>query len=527
MKKIIRMLAIVAIVLVVTLLSLPFLISVDRFRPVLESELTKALGREVKIGALRLAVLSGGVAADDLSVADDPSFSAEPFLLAKSLRVGVDLWPLIVSRKLNVRALTIDQPRIALVESASGKWNFSGLGAKPSAKSGTGGPAKAGLDLSVRLVKIMDGRLSLRKAHGGAKPLVLDKVNVELRDVAAGSAFPFSLSAKPSGGGEIKLQGTAGPLNVAGAATPPLEAVLTVTHLDLATSGLVEAATGITGVVSIDGKAKSDGRAARIDGHIKTEKLTLSKGGSPAGRPVEFDFGVAHDFAKRSGALHRGIFRAGKAEASLTGAYSLQGASPAVNLKLSGSNMPVPELVALLPALNVVLPKGSSIEGGTAAVSMDMQGPVDHMATSGSVGIEKTRLAGFDLGSKMAAVQALAGIKSGPNTEIQILSANVKTSPAGTNVDDIRLVAPAAGELTGAGSIGPGHALDFKMRVTLRTSSGVMAILGQKGDASIPFLVQGTASNPSFKPDLKAVVSEKSKAATGLLDRLLGGKKQK
>jgi hypothetical protein len=50
------------------------------------------------------------------------------------------------------------------------------------------------------------------------------------------------------------------------------------------------------------------------------------------------------------------------------------------------------------------------------------------------------------------------------------------------------------------------------------------------GNASVPFLVQGTASDPVFRPDVRSAVSEGAKtygvkAATGLLKGLLGGKK--
>jgi AsmA protein len=47
------------------------------------------------VGNLHLSLLSGSVAADDLSIADDPSFSQQPFIKAKDLKVGVELIPLI------------------------------------------------------------------------------------------------------------------------------------------------------------------------------------------------------------------------------------------------------------------------------------------------------------------------------------------------------------------------------------------------------------------------------------------------
>src|SRR6266436_7215597 len=68
------------------------------FRPKLESELSGALGRQVKVGNLSLSLLSGSVTADNISIADDPAFAKTPFVQAKSLKVGVKLIPLIFSK---------------------------------------------------------------------------------------------------------------------------------------------------------------------------------------------------------------------------------------------------------------------------------------------------------------------------------------------------------------------------------------------------------------------------------------------
>src|SRR5690242_11510951 len=126
--KALKIVGIVVVVLLLIAIALPFLINVNSFRPKLESELTTALGRDVKVGNLRLSILSGSVSAEQLSIADDPAFSKSPFITAKSLDVGVDLMPLIFSKALHVNDITLTQPDISLVHAASGKWNFSSLG---------------------------------------------------------------------------------------------------------------------------------------------------------------------------------------------------------------------------------------------------------------------------------------------------------------------------------------------------------------------------------------------------------------
>ena len=130
----------------------------------------------------------------------------------------------------------------------------------------------------------------------------------------------------------------------------------------------------------------------------------------------------------------------------------------------------------------------------------------------------------------MATIEKFAGIKSGPDTEIQTLSANVRAAPEGISAQDMQLVVPAIGDVTGAGTISQTNALDFKMTAIVHTS-GLLAVIGNK---PIPFTVEGTASEPVFKPDVKAVVKEEmkgieggiGKAAGDLLNGILGGKKK-
>ena len=531
MKRIAKWIGILLAILILAVVSVPFLINVDQFRPTLQAELTRALGREVTLGNLRLKILRGQVTADDLSVAEDPTFGKPAFVKAQSLHVGVEIWPFIMSRKLIVTNLTIDQPDIELVQAPSGNWNFSSLGGKSTTPSAAApSAARMPLDLSVQLVRITNGRLTLRRTIGHWKPLVLEQGDIELRDFSATAVFPFSVSAKVHGGGAINLNGKAGPINPADSAMTPVTASLSVTQLDLAGSGANDVAPTVTGLVSFSGSGDSDGTNMHLRAKLTAEKLKLARNGTPATRPVELDFSVQHNLRKHSGVLHQGDIHIGNATAHLTGAYSEQGDSVVLHMKLSGPDMPVQELEALLPALGVVLPAGASLRGGNASANLSMEGPADRLVTSGLLAVNNTRLAGFDLPKKMASVEKLAGIKGGPDTDIQTLSANVRSAPEGTSAQDIKLVVPAIGNLSGGGTISPANALDFKMSAIVHTS-GLLAVIGNR---PIPFTVEGTCSNPVFKPDMNAVVKEEiksirgdfGKAAGDLFKGMTGGKKK-
>lgn len=536
--KIIRVIGILVVVVLAIAIAVPFLVDVNQFRPRLESELTSVLGRPVSVGNLKLSILAGSVAADDLSIADDPAFSKSPFLQAKSLNVGVELMPLITSRKINVTGITIDQPEITLLQTPTGEWNYAKLGTKSEAPATASAPASAssstssGIDLSVKLVKITNGRLTVGKTSGHAKPMVLDKVNIQLQDYSPTSVMPFTLTAVFPGGGDIKLDGKIGPIPRGNIELIPLNANLKLSHLDLIASGAMNPANGISGVVGIDGSTDSDGKRIEVKGKIRAEKLKLVKGGSPATRVAEFDFTMQHDLGTRAGSLVRGEVHIGAAQAVLTGTYKPHGETLEVKANLSGPSMSVQELEGMLPALNIVLPAGSKLEGGTASAKVAVEGTLDDLGASGSLGLNNTRLTGFNMGQKMAVIQMLAGIKSASDTAIQTLSANVKTGSHGTSIDDLKLIATDIGELGGSGTISPDRALDFKMHVMVKT--GILpAAIGARMQSGVPFFIRGTASEPKFEPDLKGMAageikdlkSEGIKAATGILGGFLGKKK--
>jgi hypothetical protein len=93
---------------------------------------------------------------------------------------------------------------------------------------------------------------------------------------------------------------------------------LKVAGLNLAAPGVLDV-PGLAGIASLDGSGSSNGRTVRIQARLQAERLKLAKDGTPARRPVAFDFVVTHDVEKRSGALSRGDIHIGSAPASLTG----------------------------------------------------------------------------------------------------------------------------------------------------------------------------------------------------------------
>jgi AsmA protein len=511
---ILKISGIVIALLVAAVAAIPFLIDANQFRPKLELELSNAIGREVKVGNLKLTLLSGAVQADDIAIADDPAFSRAPFVTAKSLQIGVELKPLILSRVVRVTGITLDRPEITLIRSGSGAWNFSTIGGKSQPERGgePAGKTPSAADVSVAVLKITDGRMTV--VHTGEQKTqhVYDKVNLTARDLSLTTAFPFTFAANLPGGGGVKLEGNAGPVNRSDASLTPFTASLSIARLDLIASGFLPPDSGLAGLIDFDGTATSDGNQLQSKGKAKAEKIQVVKTGSPASRPVALDYQITHRLADQSGTLNETKINIGRAVARLQGTYDIRGASPQLKMRFQGDSMPAEELEAFLPAIGVTLPKGAALQNGTLDVDVTAQGPVDKLVSTGTVAINKARLAGFDLGSKVAMVAKIAGIKSSPVTEIEKFSSDLRLAPEGIRANRVILIVPGIGELSGDGTVGSNNALDFKMLAKIAAQGGVVgSIAGGLGhltgagnkEMTVPFTIRGTTSDPSFQPDVK------------------------
>ena len=487
------------------------LIDANSFRPTIEAQLSTSLGRKVQVGDLSLSLFSGGISARDITIADDSAFSHTAFLSAKSVDVSVELIPLLFSRSVRLTALTLKEPELVLLRSSSGKWNFSSLGGGPNTSTTSKPP-----ELAIQKLRIVNGRMTVGSWLTRDKPSTYEAVNVTASSVSYESQIPFTFEAKTPGGGEVKLEGTAGPVNRVDTAETPLSAAITLQHLDLATTGFIDPSSGLGGVLDYTGTLKSDGKKARAEGTVKADKLQLTRNGGPAKAPVTIDYASDYDLVQQAGVLSRGEIHTGKSTAHLSGNYNTQGQSTVVHMKLNGSALPVADIEGLLPALGVVLPSGAGLQGGTADADIAIEGAVDRLVTTGDLNVSNTRLTGFDLASKMSVLSALTGLKGGSDTAIQTFSSNLRISPEGIRADNLKLIVPAIGTMTGRGTIGANNALDFHMMATLANAGqgsmmGQMAsgipMLGQSGKGGIAFMIQGTTSSPVFVPDVAGMVS--------------------
>lgn len=712
--------AVVALILLVAV-CLPLFLNADSFRARIESTLTKSLGRKVSIGKLELSVWSGGLVATNATVADDPAFSTQPFIQADSVKIGVEILPLILSKQIRIRGFSLVSPKVQLLRAANGTWNYSTIGKSGATTAQDADTKQAFPDLTVGHVTVENGRFTVGTQPAAGAPAaapsrVYDQVNLEVKDFGFRNSFPFTVSAHLPGEGTVSLSGKAGPINQEDASATPFSGNLELKHIDPLAAGFVDASDGVTGLVgdmvldaswngqqmhvsklevndpnitvvrsntpkapapaganpegtsmldslsvdsaqikngtvtlktagqsgqavyqqlnaqisnvspktqspfSVSGQlpgggsmsangqvgpfnqannaatpvnaqvtlkhvelgssgilppdagiggtadlqaqVQSNGQTLNATGSTQIAGIKLAKDGQPSAKPVTVQFAIVQNEQAMTGEIQKAVFTVGRAIINSSGTYQTSGPTTAINLKVNGDAVPIDELVAFLPALGVRLPQGSQLKGGTLTTALTVSGSSASPVISGPVRLNNTQLAGFDLGSKLQTLSQLTGGKigsaTGPGTNIRSLSMNIREAGGGIQTDNIALDVAGVGTATGAGSVSPAGALNYNVVLKLTGLTGgaaggaapaaggaggraaliggLMGMIpgGAAGGAGgigglagavlkngIPVAIGGTTSNPTFAPNLRGVAAGVGASAG---QQLLNGK---
>jgi AsmA protein len=530
--------AVVVLLLLVVLL-VPLFINANTFRPTLESQLSDALGRKVILGSLSFSLFSGSLVADNISIADDPAFSAKPFLQAKSLHIGVEVGPLLFHRQLVVTNFVADSPSINLVHNAQGVWNFSDMGRNAPSRTQNTQKESAVPNFTVGELKVVNGTAVVSDVPATGTPFTYSNLNLSAEQFSFAKSFPFTLSASLPAGGSLDVKGNAGPVNQKDASDTPLNATINLKHFDPVAAGVIQANQGISMLADITAQVTSNGQTLTSNGTVNAARLKLAANGTPTPNPVDISYTVNHNLDARTGQVNDLGIKTGGVVVHVNGTYSVTGPQVTLALHLSAPNLPINQVEALLPAAGVRLPSGSSLQGGTLTANLEVTGPANAPTISGPVQVDNTTLAGFDLSSKIGGLKPVAGSKGG--TQIQTVRANVNSSPQGTRIDNLYASVPVLGTATGAGTVSPQGALNFQVVAKLNTNSGVASqalsgvsalgggAVGQAMNTAaangIPVHITGTTSNPVIQADLSQLLQKN--AGNIIKQQILGnGNKQ-
>jgi len=183
--------------------ALPFLVDVNRYRPMIVSSAREATGRTLGVGSISFALLPapGLSVGGPITLSDSAAYPGRSALTADSLSVRLGLFSLLRGRA-TVTSFTLHRPTLTLIRDARGRWNFDDLVERASAApqaspaGASGGAGSAGVVVekarltSGRIVVYDDAVLPGRRAQ-----VVIGPVDATIRGWGGAEPAELELSA--------------------------------------------------------------------------------------------------------------------------------------------------------------------------------------------------------------------------------------------------------------------------------------------------------------------------------------------
>ena len=280
-------LAALVVLVLGALLALPLLLDTPAIQTYASQAASHALGRPVKFNALSISALPlPSVKLRGLQVAEDPSFGPGPFITVTEGRMRIRLRPLLQGR-VELADLTLEEPRIHVVEDAAGRLNVATLGgggAPPAPtgppRVGTGRPGVAAASaVLLSRVRIVKGAIDYQQAGAKSAQFTLDAIDVTVTQAAAGEVLRVSGSAQAQPG-NVKLtiaEATVGVAPGRAFGDAQLKATVDIESRDVApAAALFVPKPTVSG--PLKGRIQVSGTAARLtaSGAVGFDRLTLS-----------------------------------------------------------------------------------------------------------------------------------------------------------------------------------------------------------------------------------------------------------
>ncbi|MBI4587200.1 MAG: AsmA family protein, partial [Candidatus Rokubacteria bacterium] len=287
MKWILIALGAVVVLAIALLAAVPYLVDLPRIQAYIAQSAAEALGREVKFSTLSLSVLPlPAVVLKEFEIADDPRFGSAPFLSVGEGRFRLRLGSLL-SRRVEFAELTLERPRVGLIQDGSGQWNVASLGAVSAGGLVSSKPSGRGALVAavpvISRVRVVDGALSYQVRRENRPPTTyrVEGMRLTVQGLGRGSPIRIEGEAQVSPGPVfVKLDAALGlPPGGGGLTAAPVTADIALDAADLATLAplVVGPSPALSGPVK--GKLALTGTVGqfRLVGQFDSRHLTLAE----------------------------------------------------------------------------------------------------------------------------------------------------------------------------------------------------------------------------------------------------------
>ncbi len=403
MRKIAIAVAIVVVLIVVAVGVFVATFNPNDYRATVQTKLEQQLDRKVGLGNMDLGLFPLRFRVTNLSISDDPKFNSKlPFVQTQELSVSVKLIPLL-SKSVEVDALTLERPVVELIKNAQGVWNFATLGQKEPAA-----PSSSQQQFSLGELAIKDGQVAITDLQDRKPRTVYDHINLKLTDFAPDTPFNLDASVHLPGAGsqEVRLQGKGGPLSHANPASTPFKGTLDLKGVGIA--GLQKflqspALINTDGVLSGHTNIASQGGKLLASGQMNLDKPRLH--GIDVGYPINADYDVSDDLNDDVLRINKGAIKLGPTPLFISGTVNSHATPAILALNLKASDVSIAEIARLAAAAGMAFSPNTTVNGQINA-DIQARGPADKPLLNGSLIGRNMQITGKEI-AKPVEVKAL------------------------------------------------------------------------------------------------------------------------
>lgn len=379
--------AILAGLLVLAVLALPYVVSLDAMRARASAAAEAALHRKVDIGAMRLQIFPRvGARLERVVVHNKPGFESPALVSADRISVRVAFWPLL-SRRIEVLAIGLDGVTVTVERGPDGALSVGDFLSAGKRESGPASQAAAAA-LLVSRIEIARGRAQFvdrKVSPGRTVTLGLEDLTGRITDIGPTTPARFDLAARflADTGRNLTLKGSLGPPPSQGpVGEAPVDAALSAKGLVLARLAPYVAAfqSNDPGALSIESKA-----TGKLLGAVTLAgNVVLAPAAAASGIPAaDGTFSIVLDWPKGTLAIGRSIFEIARLPLAVEGRVDDLHAEPRVDLRAETPGEVELDRVTGLPGLAGRLPAGVKL-AGRVRLSLKIEGASSDLDTQGS-----------------------------------------------------------------------------------------------------------------------------------------------
>jgi uncharacterized protein involved in outer membrane biogenesis len=465
-------------------------VDVNHYHDRIQADLEKRFGRQVSLGKMRLSLVPFTFRVDNLSIGDDPRFNTgRAFAQAQELDVSPKFWPL-VHGNVEINSLKMKQPKIELVRSLAGVWNFASFGQASSGQH----------EFTLAELAIENGQVAVTDFRSGPQRAVYDHIDATLAGYAPGRAFDVKLAAHLPGEGTqtIALDARLGPVHPTDMVATPFDGKLRLDRVWLSslqkflnTSALANSDALVSGETGM----KNDGASINSSGSLTLDHARIN--GVEMGYPIQAQYEFSDDVKNEVLTIRKGAFQLGTTPLSLSGTVNNKPTPAEVDIKLNTSNAPLEETARLLAAFGMASNAGMKVSGRLTA-DLHAKGAASHPALNGSLQAQNVQITGKELIEpvRVADIQFTLSPQD-------IRSNNFSALNGSTRVD---------AQLAVLGYTSPQPGLDLTLRTNDAKLGEVLNIAKAYGVSS----VEGVSGTGNLNLDLHATGPVKTLAALNL-----------